>query len=140
MRESSSLTRFGVSMEHQLLKSFDELIIEKGYNNRSEAVRDLVREALVKESRHNKDQFIAGCIQIFYDHHQRGLMENLTTIQHEYHDMILATTHIHLDQHNCLEMIVVKGKAKDLQQLSNQLLSIKGVKYGDFSVTPVSIE
>lgn len=140
MKDSSSLTRFGVSMENQLLKSFDQLIIEKGYNNRSEAVRDLVREALVKETWSNKDQSVAGCIQIFYDHHQRGLMENLTTIQHEFHHMILATTHIHLDRQNCLEMIVVKGEASELQLLCNQLLSMKGVKYGDFSVTPVEMD
>lgn len=140
MRESSSLTRFGVSMDDQLLKSFDELIIEKGYKNRSEAVRDLVREVLVKETWNDKDQLVAGSIQIFYDHHQRGLIENLTSIQHDYHHMVLATTHIHLDNHNCLEMIVVKGKANELQQLSNQLLSIKGVNYGNFSVTPIVVK
>ncbi|MBM7573557.1 nickel-responsive transcriptional regulator NikR [Aquibacillus albus] len=140
MKESSSLTRFGISMEDKLLKSFDQLIREKGYKNRSEAVRDLVRDALVKETWSDKDQLVAGCIQIFYNHHQRGLMENLTTIQHEFHHMILATTHIHLDQHNCLEMIVVKGKVSELQLLCNELLSMKGVKYGDFSVTPVEID
>ncbi|WHY85387.1 nickel-responsive transcriptional regulator NikR [Neobacillus novalis] len=135
---SKKLSRFGVSMEESLLESFDQLIEEKGYKTRSEAVRDLVREKLVKHQWKQDDHEVAGCLLIFYDHHQRHLMAELTTIQHDYHDSILATTHFHLDHHNCLEMIVVRGNALNIRSLRDKLLSIKGVKYGQLSVSPVS--
>lgn len=133
----STLKRFGVSMDGQLLKQFDELIKNKRYENRSEAVRDLVRDALVKQSWNDDDQMVAGSILIFYDHHYRDLHHELTAIQHQMHDHILATTHFHLDHHNCLELIVVRGKAKELRQLSDQMIALKGVKYGKFTVAPV---
>ncbi|MFJ7728318.1 nickel-responsive transcriptional regulator NikR [Neobacillus sp. NPDC097160] len=134
---SNNLSRFGVSMEEGLLESFDQLIEEKGYKTRSEAVRDLVREKLVKHKWEQDDHEVAGCLLIFYDHHQRHLMGELTTIQHDYHDTILATTHFHLDHHNCLEMIVVRGNAQNIRTLRDKLLSLKGVKYGSLSVSPV---
>lgn len=135
--DDSILKRFGVSMDEQLLKKFDELVKIKGYENRSEAVRDLVRDALVKQSWNDDEQMVAGSILLFYDHHQRDLLHELTAIQHQMHDAILATTHFHLDHHNCLELIVVKGRAKELRQLSDQMISLKGVKYGKFTVAPV---
>ncbi|MFK9090175.1 nickel-responsive transcriptional regulator NikR [Bacillus salipaludis] len=135
---SNNLSRFGVSMEESLLESFDQLIEEKGYKTRSEAVRDLVREKLVKHKWEQDDHEVAGCLLIFYDHHQRHLMGELTTIQHDYHDTILATTHFHLDHHNCLEMIVVRGNAQNIRTLRDKLLSLKGVKYGSLSVSPVA--
>jgi CopG family transcriptional regulator, nickel-responsive regulator len=125
-------------MDEQLLKQFDELIKNKGYENRSEAVRDLVREALVKKSWDDDDQLVAGSILIFYDHHYSDILNELTNIQHDMHDAILATTHFHLDHHNCLELIVVKGMAKDLRVFSDRITSLKGVKYGKFSVAPVN--
>jgi len=127
-------------MDKKLLAEFDQLVAKKGYSNRSEAVRDLVREALVTEAWKDPEQFVAGSILLFYDHHQRGLLEQLTAIQHDFHNEILATTHFHLDDENCLELIVVKGKAGSLQTLSNQLVSMKGVKYGQFTVAPVGHE
>lgn len=135
--ESSSLKRFGVSMEGPLLRKFDYLIRQKGYTNRSEAVRDLVRDALIQKSWEEEDQIVAGSILLFYNHHQRNLHEELTKIQHDTHGNILATTHFHIDEANCLELIIVKGKAKELQLLSNRMTRLKGVKYGKFTVALV---
>lgn len=133
----SSLKRFGVSMEEKLLADFDQLIKTKGYENRSEAVRDLVRHALVQQAYEADESIVAGSILLFYDHHQRDVLHELTTIQHQMHDVIMATTHFHLDHHNCLELIVVKGKARDLRAFSDQLISLKGVKYGKFTSAPL---
>ncbi|RDW19706.1 nickel-responsive transcriptional regulator NikR [Oceanobacillus chungangensis] len=135
--EDSSLRRFGVSMEGNLLWKFDNLIKQRGYENRSEAVRDLVRDALIQHSWEKDEQIVAGSILLFYDHHKRNLQEELTNTQHSMHDNIMATTHFHLDHSNCLELIIVKGKARDIQQLSNKLTSLKGVQYGKFTVAPV---
>lgn len=133
----STLKRFGISMEGSLLRRFDSLVKQRGYENRSEAIRDLVREALIQQTWEDGEQIIAGSILLFYDHHQRNLMEEMTKIQHSVHDVILATTHFHLNHDSCLELIVVKGKAKDIQELSNKLTSLKGVSYGNFTVAPV---
>ncbi len=135
--EDSVLKRFGVSMENSLLQKFDGLVKQKGYVNRSEAVRDLVRDALVQQSWEMEDQIVAGSILLFYSHHQRNLLNELALIQHDMHENILATTHFHLDKDNCLELIIVKGKAKDIQHLSNNMMTLKGVDYGKFIVAPV---
>lgn len=131
------LIRFGISMEQSLLNQFDLLINDKGYNNRSEAVRDLIRDALIQDKWEKDDQEVAGSILIFYDHHQRNLLEKLTEIQHKYHDQILATTHFHLDHQSCLEIIVVKGNAKELRDIKDKLTILKGVKYGKLTVSPI---
>ncbi|RST74366.1 nickel-responsive transcriptional regulator NikR [Siminovitchia acidinfaciens] len=135
--ENSTLKRFGISMEGRLLRKFDRLVKEKGYENRSEAIRDLVRDALIQHSWEKDDQIVAGSILLFYDHHKRNLLEELTKTQHDMHDIIMSTTHFHLDHTNCLELIIVKGKAKDIQLLSNKLTSLKGVQYGKFTVAPI---
>jgi len=133
----STLKRFGVSMDEKLLKEFDQMISSKGYENRSEAVRDMVRDALVKQSWKDDEQYVAGSILLFYDHHHTDVLQELINIQHDMHHAIMATTHFHLDHHNCLELIVVKGKSGELRKFSDQLISIKGVKYGKFTVAPV---
>ena len=133
----STLRRFGISMEGHLLRKFDNLVKQRGYENRSEAVRDLVRDALIQHSWEKDEQIVAGSILLFYDHHQRNLLDELTKIQHSMHDNIMATTHFHLSHSNCLELIIVKGKARDIQELSNKLTSLKGVQYGKFTVAPV---
>ncbi|WP_432360376.1 nickel-responsive transcriptional regulator NikR [Sporosarcina sp. UB5] len=133
----STLKRFGISMEGGLLSKFDALVKQRGYENRSEAIRDLVREALIQQTWEDGEQLIAGSILLFYDHHQRNLLEEMTNTQHRFHDVILATTHFHLTHDSCLELIIVKGKAKDIQELSNKLTSLKGVTYGNFTVAPV---
>ncbi|MFJ7932926.1 nickel-responsive transcriptional regulator NikR [Sporosarcina sp. NPDC096371] len=136
MRDST-LKRFGISMEGSLLRKFDDLVQQRGYENRSEAVRDLVREAIVQQSWEDQEQMIAGSILLFYDHHQRNLLEEMTKIQHSVHDVILATTHFHVTHDSCLELIVVKGKVKDVRELSHKLTSLKGVTYGNFTAAPV---
>ncbi|MFS0576466.1 nickel-responsive transcriptional regulator NikR [Sporosarcina sp. 179-K 3D1 HS] len=135
--QDSMLKRFGISMDGNLLRKFDHLVKQRGYENRSEAIRDLVREAIIQQTWEDGEQIIAGSILLFYDHHQRNLLEEMTKIQHSVHDVILATTHFHLNHNSCLELIVVKGKAKDIQQLSHKLTSLKGVTYGNFTVAPV---
>ncbi|KAB2332178.1 nickel-responsive transcriptional regulator NikR [Cytobacillus depressus] len=135
--EESTLKRFGISMDGHLLRKFDHLVKQKGYENRSEAIRDLVRDALIQHSWEKDEQIVAGSILLFYDHHKRNLLEELTKAQHDMHDIIMSTTHFHLDHANCLELIIVKGKAKDIQQLSHKLTSLKGVHYGKFTVAPI---
>lgn len=135
--EETTLKRFGVSIEEHLLRKFDALIQQNEYKNRSEAIRDLVRDALIEQSWEKDDQIVAGSILLFYDHHKRNLSEELTKVQHDMHEIIMSTTHLHLDHTNCLELVIVKGKAKDVQHLSNKLTSLKGVQYGDVSVVPI---
>jgi CopG family transcriptional regulator, nickel-responsive regulator len=130
----TSLIRFGVSLEKTLLEKFDALIAEKQYTNRSEAIRDLIRESLVKkEWEANKD--ITGAITLAYDHHKRELVNHLMNIQHDYHDTIISTQHIHLDHHNCMEVLVVKGKSRNAETLFHKLKSAKGVKHAGFTIT-----
>ena len=131
----STLTRFGISIEEELLKRFDEEIVNKGYKNRSEAIRDLVRNQLVELEWEDEDEEVAGTITLVYDHHTRGLTDLLTELQHSYHKLILSTMHVHLDHHNCLEILVIKGKARDAQEVADRLLSVKGVLHGKLTVT-----
>lgn len=134
----STLKRIGISMESGLLEKFDHLIQKRGYETRSEAVRDLVRDALLQQSWEQDEDIVAGTIVLFYNHSHKHLLEDMTEIQHGMHHNILATTHFHLDHDNCLELIVVKGKASAIQLLSHQLTSLKGVSYGKFTVAPIS--
>lgn len=131
----SYLVRFGVSISKQLLTKFDKLIVQKGYNNRSEAIRDLIRNQLVELEWEDGDEEVAGTVTLIYDHHVRGLTELLMELQHGYHDLILSTMHLHLDHHNCLEVLAVKGKAKDVRTIAEHLISVKGVKHGKLTIT-----
>ncbi|MCC7210349.1 MAG: nickel-responsive transcriptional regulator NikR [Candidatus Brocadia sp.] len=135
----SSLVRFGVSLEKELLKRFDERIKERKYTNRSEAIRDMIRDDLVKKE-WQEGKEVAGSITIVYDHHKRELTNFLIDIQHDHHDTILSTQHIHLDHDNCLEIIVVKGKPREIESLYGKLKSSKGVKHGGFSMTTTGAE
>ena len=130
----ANLFRFGISLPKDLLDKFDRLIREKNYTNRSEAFRDLIREDLVKaEWRQNKE--IVGAITLIYDHHKRELVNKLMDIQHDFGDIIISSQHIHLDHNNCLEIIAVKGVAKEAQRLADSLKSVKGVKHGTLSLS-----
>ncbi len=131
----SKLQRFGISIEEDLLKRFDEEIVKKGYQNRSEAIRDLIRNHLVELEWKDDKEEVAGTISLVYDHHTRGLADLLTELQHSYHQLILSTMHVHLDHHNCLEILVIKGKVKEANEVANQLLSVKGVLHGKLTVT-----
>jgi len=129
------VTRFGVSIDGTLLKSFDQLITGKGYRNRSEAIRDLIREHLVRKEWAAGNQETVGTIALVYNHHTRELTRILTDLQHRFYKTILSTTHVHLDEHNCLEVLILKGKGKDIQSISDRLIGTRGVKHGKLSLT-----
>lgn len=129
------LTRLGVSLDEELLEPFDALCAVKGYSNRSEAIRDLIRKALVAEEWHQADGQGAGTLTLVYDHHKNDLARRLTQMQHDEHDIIIATLHVHLDHHNCLEVLILKGEATRVRALADKLISCKGVKHGTFSGT-----
>jgi CopG family transcriptional regulator, nickel-responsive regulator len=126
----SDLSRTGVSLDSVLLEQFDQLIQNKGYANRSEALRDLIRDHLVATSVVAPDTEVVGTVTLIYDHHSRLLPEKLTDIQHKYHEAIISTVHAHLDHDTCLEVVVVKGKSKLIQNLADLLISTKGVQHG----------
>ena len=135
----SKLVRFGVSLEEGLLRNFDRYLKEKEYQNRSEAIRDLIREGFVKkEWSENKE--VAGTIILVYDHHKRELVNKLTDIQHDFHNLVISSQHIHLDHDNCLETIVVKGNAREIERLANKMKSAKGVKYGTLTTATIAKE
>lgn len=124
----SDIVRFGVSIEKDLSGKFDKYINKKGYQNRSKAIGDLIREALVAEE-WSENTTVAGGISLVYDHHKRELLNKLMDIQHDFHDLIISTQHIHLKHSVCLELLVVKGNAEDIRNLYNRLKSVKGVKH-----------
>jgi CopG family nickel-responsive transcriptional regulator len=126
----TELTRFGISIDDRLLKRFDALIAEKGYGNRSEAIRDLIRGALVEEQWAREEEETVGTVTLVYDHHTRDLSDKLTEQQHSHHHAIVSALHVHLDAHNCLEVVVVKGKAGEVRRLADELIGTKGVKHG----------
>lgn len=131
----AELTRFGISMDVELLDRFDALIQRKGYVNRSEAIRDLVRNALVEDRWTRGDERAVGTITLVYDHHVRELADKLTERQHAHHDAIVSALHVHLDHDNCLEVIVAQGSAADVRRLADELIGIKGVKHGKLVTT-----
>lgn len=131
----SELIRFGVSINENLLEAFDRLIVRKGYQNRSEAIRDLIRNQLVEMQWEKEDEEVAGTVTLIYDHHVRGLSDLLLELQHKYHHLILSTMHLHLDHHNCLEVLAIKGTAKEAREVAERLISVKGVKHGKLTIT-----
>ena len=131
----STLSRIGVAIDSDLLLKFDELIARRGYTNRSEAFRDLIRSELVQEVWETSEAVVFGTVTLIYDHHVRLLTEKLTELQHKFHSSILSSMHVHLDHDNCLEVILVKGKAPVVQKLANSLIATKGVKHGRFTAT-----
>lgn len=124
------LQRFGVSMPEGLLEEFDQHIAREGYDNRSEALRDLIRDHLVSVQWAESDAEVVGVITLVYDHHVYGLEEHLVEEQHKYHQQVLCATHVHLDEHNCVEVIVVRGRGSEVQALADRLISLRGVKHG----------
>jgi len=131
----SGIRRFGVSIDSKLLEDFDRLIREKGYNNRSEAIRDLIRDKLVQEEWELGTKETVGSVTLVYSHEVRELTEVLTGLQHEHHRSIISTMHIHLDEHNCLEVLVVRGKANDIKSIADKLIGTRGVKHGKLTLT-----
>ena len=135
----SDIVRFGVSLEKELLEKFDKLSKEKQYPNRSEAIRDLIREELVKRE-WVEGKEVAGSITLVFDHHKRELMNTLTDIQHDFYQLIISSQHVHLDHDNCLEIIVVRGKPRGVKELADKLRATKGVKYGSLSIATTGKE
>lgn len=129
------LFRFGVSIPEELIKAFDKRIEAKGYKNRSEAIRDIMRDYLVEGEWESGESEVVGTVTIVYDHHVRELSNALTSLQHECHDAIICSTHIHLDHHNCLEVIVVKGTSEQVRTIADRLISTRGVKHGKLVCT-----
>ena len=121
------LRRFTVSMEENLLDDFDSFIKDHHYQNRSEAIRDLIRNRII-EKEWQADKDVMGVISLVYDHHQHKLQEKVTELQHDFHHQIVSTTHVHMDHHNCLEVIIVRGKAGEVRRLADSLTAMRGVR------------
>jgi len=126
----ADLSRIGVSIDFALLRRFDSYISDRGYDNRSEAFRDLIRDQLVNSVVIADNAFVVGSVTLIYDHHARLLPEKLADLQHDHHELIISTLHAHLDHETCLEVIILRGKSKDVQRLADQLISTKGVQHG----------
>jgi CopG family nickel-responsive transcriptional regulator len=136
----SELSRIGVAIESDLLDKFDQLIAQRGYTNRSEAFRDLIRDELVEKAWDRPESPVVGTVTLVYDHHVRLLNEKLTDLQHEFHHNILSTLHVHLDHDNCLEVLVVRGKSSAVRKIADSLISTKGVKHGKLTITTSGAE
>ena len=136
----SALSRIGVAIDSALLEKFDKLIGRRGYTNRSEAFRDLIRDELVEKNWESPESQVVGTVTLVYDHHVRMLSEKLTDLQHDFHRSILSTLHVHLDHDNCLEVLVVRGKAAIVQKIADALISTKGVKHGRLTLTTSGAE
>ncbi|MDR2050774.1 MAG: nickel-responsive transcriptional regulator NikR [Deltaproteobacteria bacterium] len=130
----SNLIRFGVSLDAGLLEKFDALCGERGYGNRSEAIRDLIRNSLVQRDWDDSGKEVAGSLSLVFDHHAGNLAQRLTCLQHDFHPYIIASLHVHLDHDNCLENLVLKGPAHILRELGQKLISTKGVKHGSLTL------
>ncbi len=126
--------RFGVSLDSDLLERFDALCEERSYQTRSEAIRDLIRNTLVQQEWEDSGRDVAATLTLVYDHHKSDLAQRITTAQHDAHHLIVTTLHVHLDHHNCLEVLVLKGKGEDVRALGQRLISTKGVMYGKLSL------
>ncbi len=124
------LKRFSIAVEDELLGRFDRLLVNEGYENRSEAIRDLIRDALVRQEWESDDSVTTGTVVLVYDHHKHDLMKKLTDIQHESVDLIVASLHTHLDEHHCQEIIVMRGSVAEMKRMANRLISTNGVKHG----------
>lgn len=124
------LSRIGVSLDSELLSRFDRFIEEKGYENRSEAFRDLIRDRLVGSAVVATNALVVATVTLIYDHHTRLLPEKLADLQHAHHGVVISTLHAHLDGDNCLEVVLLRGKSKDVQHLGDLLISTKGVQHG----------
>jgi CopG family nickel-responsive transcriptional regulator len=134
------LIRFGVSIGAQLLKRFDGLIAAKGYVNRSEAIRDLIRKHLVEAEWEQGDKETLGTLTILYDNRVRELADRLDEFQHEHYEQVISTMHVHLDEHNCLEVMVLKGLPAEIRSLADHILGVKGVKHGQLVMTSLGTE
>ncbi|HNQ73626.1 MAG TPA: nickel-responsive transcriptional regulator NikR [Verrucomicrobiota bacterium] len=130
-----SVVRFSVSLPPRLLHELDKMAGEKGYDHRSQAIADMIRDQLVAHQNQGGRAEIVGTITLVYDHHKQHVQETLTDIQHDHHEVIIAAVHVHLDHHNCLEVLIVKGTAGRVKKIADELIAAKGVKHGKLTVT-----
>jgi len=133
--KGTRVNRFSVSLAGRLLRDLDRMVRDKGYYNRSLAIADMIRDQLVEHRQKYDTHEIAGTITLVYDHHKPHLHDLLTSIQHGHHTQILSTVHVHLDHDNCLEVLLVKGRASSIRTISDQLIGAKGVKHGKLTIT-----
>jgi CopG family nickel-responsive transcriptional regulator len=129
-----NVSRFGVSLKHETLKSLDEYTKKRNFSSRSQAITFIIEESLVNQA-YRDNKVVCGAIVLVYDHHKTDFMAKFVSIQHDFQKIILASQHIHIDHHNCLETITLKGKPSELQKLADMLLSLKGVKHGKLVLT-----
>ncbi len=136
----ADLVRFGVSIPDDLLDRFDVLISGQGYTNRSEAIRDLIRDRLVENQWAEASHEVVGTVTVVYDHERSDLAQKLTEIQHKQHDLIISAVHVHLDQHNCLEVLILRGESAEVKRVGQLLVSTRGVKHGKITMTTTGAE
>lgn len=129
------VVRFGVSLEPELLKKFDKLIKRRGYASRSEAIRDMIRSEALKQALENELEEVIGTLTIVYEHDATGVTNKLLRLQHLHYPNISSTTHVHLDKYNCLEVLLIEGKVKEVQSIADSIISVKGVKHGKLTLT-----
>ncbi|MCF8109317.1 MAG: nickel-responsive transcriptional regulator NikR [Desulfohalobiaceae bacterium] len=129
----SNVIRFGVSLDAGLLERFDKLCEKRQYQTRSEAIRDLIRKDLVEEEWSDQDQEVTGTLTLVYNHHHSDLARKMTEIQHQALDIVISTLHVHIDAHNCMEVLVLRGPVKDIKDVGERLTSIRGIKHGNLS-------
>jgi CopG family nickel-responsive transcriptional regulator len=129
------LSRIGIALDSDLLKRFDRSIGQRGYTNRSEAFRDLIRDRLVTEQTASPGSTVVGTVTLIYDHHARGITEKLTELQHAHHELVVSTSHAHLDHDSCLEVLIVHGKSAQVGQFADRLIGLKGVQHGRLVMT-----
>jgi CopG family nickel-responsive transcriptional regulator len=137
IESQTGVDRFGVSLPEGLLEEFDAMVKEKGYDNRSLAIADIIRGELVEHRQNSGNREIAGSITLVYDHHKSGVQQALTELQHDHPHEVIATLHVHLDHDNCLEVIVLRGKSRRLKKLAAELIAARGVKHGKFTVASI---
>jgi CopG family transcriptional regulator, nickel-responsive regulator len=132
----SELIRFGISIEQNLSEKFDRFVNERNYATRSEAIRDLIRDALIQQKIESESETNAlGSLTLVYDHHARNLSQEMGAIQHDFHDLILSVMHLHVSHDDCMEVIALRGKVSEITKLADALLSLKGIKNGKLFLT-----
>ena len=134
------MMRFGISADARLIEKFDGMIVEKSYANRSEAIRDLIRDQLVEFAWTKSNEDVIGTITLVYNHELKELTEKLTELEHQNHTNIISSIHVHLDNHNCLEVLIVRGKSSEVQGISYKLIGTRGVKHGKLTMTTSGAE
>ena len=127
--------RFGISLDSELLEKFDRLCEERCYQTRSEAIRDLIRRDLVQKQWEDQNEEVTGTLTLVYNHHQSDLAQKMTEIQHQALDIIITSLHVHIDEHNCMEVLVLRGPVRDIRDISQRLTSTRGIKHGKLSLS-----